>query len=298
MISSIIVMRADCSFSNGSTLWQDTSIVATECALYFCTNLYNSSVVMGQLQENVTATWSQRNLDSYLMKSDGSIGTASNVSKAWNEVENYTWILEYGDVSREDLQLYIQESDLTNLSVQNSINLKLNVTQGAICSMVLWFKSFFTTEKLLYGVGQPMLGQPPVVQSLVSPNLAETFSTAAQIMTNWSRNTAGASQPGTLQQCVVYTQVRWEFLTLPFVTLLPSASFCLLSIIKTRQLQLSSWKMDVFASMLYGLDDQQLTSLRLADEAGRIQDEALRLIVKFEEEAGDLHLSACGRITD
>lgn len=66
MVAAFSILQADAQFVNNDTEWQDSTVSATECALYFCINLYNSSVINGTLFENTVASWSLREPDSWV----------------------------------------------------------------------------------------------------------------------------------------------------------------------------------------------------------------------------------------
>lgn len=292
MITSVIVMRADNSYINGTTIWEETPVTATECALYLCTKLYSSSVVQGKVMEVVIDSWSRRNMDSFQTKeTPGFANLTDTISKAWAAQEGYPLVFRDGDLYREDLQLYMTREDVAQYSFAEPLPLQFNISQSAITSTVLWIESFFTTSVLKYGANGLFSGQPPVVQSLgASKDLNATFSSVSQSMTNWVRNSAGTPQPGTMQQWVIHTRVRWGFMAGPFVAILSGSLFTILSIFNTRRLRLPSWKSDALATMVYGLDDEQREGLRLADETGNLKKAAKQLSVQLEETEKGAHL--------
>lgn len=269
LISSVLVMRAADSYINGFDSWQKTSITATECMLYYCTNLYQSSVNQGDFKQDAVHSWSNRNLDSYLPVYTSGMPTPSvNVSQAWNKQMNYDFIPTNGDLSRSDLELYIPEDEAATFTVPSTAALKFNVSQAAVASMVMWLQNdFFTTSKMVYGYNNTLIGEPVVESIGKSTNLTETFATAAESMSNWIRNSANTTQDGVLQQWVLHVRVRWYFMAVPCFAIAVGVVFVLFTIVQTRWLGLTPWKTDVLASMVYGFDD------RLRSELGRAESE-------------------------
>lgn len=285
VISALTIMRADDDYKNGKIPWQNTSITATECALYLCTNLYSSRVDQGQFNETAVASWSNRNMDSFqTLPTDKFPPLSIPLSKAWSAMYGDPFVFSNGDYSRTDLQLNISNDDLAQYSVQDSVHTTFNVSQDAIGSMVIWIQSFFTNGRLLYGVDAPLTGQPPVTQSLgTSNNLTETFANVSQSMTSWIRNSAGEPQSGTMSQWIIHMNVRWGFLAWPWAMVIAGSFFVIFSILQTMRRDTPFWKSDVLAAMVYGFDEQQRGELRFAAASGNMGVAARRMIVQLGE---------------
>ena len=60
MLIAFLVMTAVPEFVNGNVRWDEVTPTATECALFFCVNAYQSESRNGQLVEHVARTWAVR----------------------------------------------------------------------------------------------------------------------------------------------------------------------------------------------------------------------------------------------
>lgn len=87
MITAVEVLKAAEEYEAGESTWQDTPISATECALYFCVNTYQSDVTNGILTERIIASWAERNFSSYY--AIGKVGS----TPAFDEYEKMAQLL-------------------------------------------------------------------------------------------------------------------------------------------------------------------------------------------------------------
>lgn len=269
MISSVLVMRADDSYLDGTALWENTSATAKECMLFYCTNAYQSSVSQGQFSQEIVHSWSNRNLDSYLPQDTPLLGAdtpSTNLSKAWQAQSDYDFVLANGDWNRTDLQLTIPTDEATKFSIPFNASLAFNVSQASIGSTVLWLQNtFFSNTKMVYGTNSILIG-PAVTQSLgSSSNLTTTFSSAADSISSWIRNSANTTQTGTLQNWVLHVRVRWGFLAVPCLAIAAGCVFAAITIWQTRRSGVPAWKTDVLASMVYGFEDDLRGELARAE---------------------------------
>lgn len=292
MISSVGIITAAKSYESGDTNWNDTAISATECALFFCANAYESRVDDSVLQETSLGSWSERVAESY--RPD--IYWDGNVTKL-ELYESYTnHSLVYGgdtsstislDLHRGDLQLRIPNTAIKQLQLSENSSLVFNVSQQTIGSMVNYVNGQFFSSPYKDGLvwpeaGSQGLSQPPVAQSLYqSTNLTATFERAALCLSNWMRSYDNTTQLGTQQHWVIHIDVIWGYLIIPALTFLGGCVFVLLAIWETRRLKLNPWKDDVIAMLTHSLDDSMTEKLREAERNGRAWKVAKSIVVEF-----------------
>ncbi len=220
MIMAIGVIKADASYAGGgnedtdATPWNKTAVTATECALYFCTNAYESEVRNGELRERVIASWANRNMDSY--KPIVSPYTTDADVTAYEEHFGYPLWNDDTDLIRKDLELQIpaDEARQSGLLVPPSSGgdgpadspLSFTITQNTIGSMMQYlsqgfFKGYGQMDDGRGGDEEPPLVwphagtrgrssfQPPVVQALYeSTDLPTMFASVARTLSDWMRN--------------------------------------------------------------------------------------------------------------
>ncbi|KAK1675306.1 hypothetical protein BDP55DRAFT_552815 [Colletotrichum godetiae] len=292
LIISFAMMESNNDFREGKQAWEDTAITAQECALYFCTNVYQTTVKQGVLKEAVLGSHASRNLDSFLsQKSD-----EAQLSKAYNEYTNYTLNYDKSDFNRTDLQLLISPEEYrsaTGLNTDNS--LRFNISQNTAGSITGAFANQFarrpsplTKKQLVYPPlrrsPQVLQQQPNVITSLgTCRNFTAMFEAAAAGLTKYIRDLSLEDEPleGKTLQWVVHIRVRWGFLSLPMAALLGGCLFCLFSIIETRRLGLPAWRGSSLAGLAHGLDAESRERLRAADGVSQMDAHADRVKVRF-----------------
>ena len=123
LIFSFGYMAANESYLNNETLWEDTTVSAGECVLYYCINAYESEVVRGELAERLVGSWADKTPGSYW------VGQEHEVE--YTEYVNHT--LDYRNLGanmRSDLQLTVPAGS-GNLS-----GLTFGITQASIVSTI------------------------------------------------------------------------------------------------------------------------------------------------------------------
>ncbi|KAI0186912.1 hypothetical protein F4808DRAFT_336682 [Astrocystis sublimbata] len=263
------ILQAHPNFVNNVSDWKDTFPVATECRLYFCTQVYTSSVIQGTLNETRLETWSNREPRSFqamrpqretreiVIDNDGSLARLYNGLRDWQ---------------RTDLQLYIPESDAARLGLDEHQPRRFNVSQSAVQATMNWIATQFAPGQLHYpntatfdsnttGIADD--GPAQVIGQ--SKNLSETFDAVANTISVYIRSTGLETTPhtGTSQTWVLYYRIRWAFLAPPLVVVLVGCGFLLYTIWETHSLGLIAWKDSTLATLAHGLDT--LTKARLRD---------------------------------
>ncbi|ORY72145.1 uncharacterized protein BCR38DRAFT_28151 [Pseudomassariella vexata] len=297
LLSVVGVIKADDTYRLNKTIWSKTSITATECALYFCTNAYNSSVQHGRLQETVIGTWTERVPGSFSAMPGGPLGP-SNFSdfESYNNDSLYSY---FGNTDRYDLQLQVPESEAQTLGlVPENATLRFNVSQDTIGSTIAFLNTnFFQTSVNPQAVwpqrGSQGFSQTPAAQAFYeSTNLTKTFEKVAQSMTKWIRDYSNATQRGVQEEWVIHIQVQWWYLACPLATVMAGCLFMLLSMLETRRLGLKPWKTDVIATLAHALDAETRAQLRFAERRGHGVRTAERMVVGYEDSGCGLELKA------
>lgn len=310
LIISFSMLRISPSYLNNSQKWENATITAEECALYFCTNIYRSAVEQGVLRETVLGSYSNRNLDSY------KIGANLTRSRILNHSFNHSLYIQIEDLMlsqhlREtillmeddllllwdtDLQLSIPEEDfLSATGVRHVDDLRFNITHETTSTLLSWFLNEFSRRKelpnkqLIYPPNQWDSLQPPLINNLgTSPNLTRTFESVAASLTKWMRNRSLQTDPviGDSTEWVVLIRVNWKFLILPIGALLGGCIFCVLAIWETRDLRLPAWRGSSLATLAHGLDTDSRTMLREASDGTQVVTRARSLKVRFVDSDG------------
>ncbi|KAF5497715.1 hypothetical protein CGCS363_v007756 [Colletotrichum siamense] len=290
LIVSFAMIAANQEFRENGQHWEDSSVSAQECALYFCTNIYQSDIVQGDLRETILGTHTDRNLDSFLAKDPQYAAS----SKWYNANTSYTLYHGKTDMNRTDLQMFISKEHYhTSTGLDVGQDLKFNISQNAAESITGLFMNEFArrasplaTKQLVY----PAVGtvgttsQPHVIDSLgTSKNLTATFETVAASMSKYIRDLSLETEPneGETQNWIVFIRVEWGFLSLPIAALLGGCLFCLLSIVETKRLGLPAWRGSSLAGLAHGLDKQSREQLREADGLSQMDEHAKLYKVRF-----------------
>ncbi|KAK2769185.1 hypothetical protein CKAH01_00792 [Colletotrichum kahawae] len=288
LITAISMLKTSQEYRDREQNWEDSTVTAEECALYFCTNVYQSAIEQGMLNEKVLGSYIIRDLDSFAI-----IGEPHEKSKAFDEIANYT--LE-SPFERSDLQLVLPKEEFaskTGISEPDDIRFRITFNTTSLPRWVsaefsrtagLWHKELIFPA-IQYGEPE----QPFVINRLgASNNLTETFENVAASLTKWMRNRSLQTEPfvGARKEWVVRIRVNWTFLILPIGSLLGGCIFCLMSIFETRGLGLPAWRGSSLATLAHGLDMEARALLREARDGQQIATQARGLGVRFEDSDG------------
>ncbi|KAK8872876.1 hypothetical protein PGQ11_003390 [Apiospora arundinis] len=287
MIVAVGLIRAEPAYANETKGWNETQVIATECALYFCANAYRSGVRGGKLYEDIVASWSNRVPGSYFPSDNhdawGDIYSAEYRNDMWHTYEqyiNHSLSTTGAYHLLDDLQLQIPKEEVARYEVRDNVTLLFNVTQNTIESTLPIFKNFFS-DPLIYGKSE--FGSVTASTLYRSANLSETFAGAARATTYWIRDNSNQTQAGTQEEWVLHIRVRWPYVTLPILVVLLGCGFVFLSMWETRRLRLRPWKTDVLATLAHALDADSREQLRRAARQGRTREEAKGMVLHFED---------------
>ncbi|KAI0189859.1 hypothetical protein F4808DRAFT_453984 [Astrocystis sublimbata] len=289
MITAVQMLKAADGYIYQNLTWNDTPVTATECALYFCTNAYRARVIQGQLEEEIVASWAERDPASYSFSTIGKNITDLNL---FDEISNHSLYADF-DESRYDLRLFIRPGDLGRSGLPSNVTTSFNLSQVAVGSTVHFMNDDFFSSLMVWPIqGDVALGKStPVIQALYySRNLSETFENAAQSITNWIRDTSNFTQAGATQEWTIKIQIEWPYITAPLTAFLAGVVFCVYTILETRKLRLDPWKTGTIATLTHSVDAETRAQLRHAHRHGYLDKAAKAMVVKFEDAGSGLEL--------
>ncbi|KAL1623316.1 hypothetical protein SLS56_008316 [Neofusicoccum ribis] len=194
LIWSLGILKVSPNPTNDTAEWPDLPVSATECALYYCINRYDTTVRNGTLHETATPVAdAKRAVDSWQpVDFPESWRALNNTMLASIEFDEY-----FSCIERSDLVLEAPDGE------------RFNVSQNAVDSISAYFKSTFETSLRSYNeTNQTVEGQingwymnsttiqykPSAIQPFYkSDDLNATFKTLATSMTNALRSDADSN---------------------------------------------------------------------------------------------------------
>ena len=253
--------------SNPNAYWQNVSVTATECGLWYCVKNYNSTVKDGNLIELSSPAPSTRLHDSWQVTQDwmDSINMEKHTMHHDDPILNFLSSVNF--LSSDTLDFRISSiAPRTDLQLGDGFNVSQDAIYGISSLMDTMFtpspgsdKINKTEAEMNYCGNQPGNSSSVLVQGInalcssrgdemtytstampflcQSKDLNETFATLAKSMTNSIRensddNLVMTGKTGTLH--VMY-QARWEFLILPILLVVVNVVFLVTVIYYTRK---------------------------------------------------------------
>ncbi|KAI0447474.1 hypothetical protein F4803DRAFT_546361 [Xylaria telfairii] len=289
MITTVQILKAAEGYIEGDAIWDDTSVTATECALYFCVNAYKSSVKQGELEEEIIASWSERDPTSYA----GLKISPSTPTPEFDKWNNYSLYSGDYDVDRTNLQLLIPPGDTQRFDLPENVTTRFTLTQTAVGSTGRFLNTEFFGDQMAWPLrGETADKMPPVVQALYqSTNLSATFEMVAQSMTKWIRDTSNSSSEiGIAQEWTIRIHVEWPYIAAPLAAFAAGLVFCLYSIFETRKLGLEPWKTNAIPTLTHSVDTETRAQLRHAYRQGYLDKAVRTMVVTYEDVGNGLEL--------
>ncbi|KAI0505195.1 hypothetical protein F5B22DRAFT_651933 [Xylaria bambusicola] len=260
--------------TNTSTL-ENVVPKATECGLYYCTNVYSSTILEGTLNETLVASMSNRDMSSY-EPYDPTVAAPHTLYQQF-------------DYPRSDLQLFIPEKEAKQLGLTDDHTLRFNISQATI-------------QSISYLLGRDISEEPSfipdstgsvLVQSIgASKDLNAKFRAIAESMTIYLRghDYEGSAHYGVSQRWVLHYRIRWEFLLPPLSLTLAGCFFVMYTIWETQSLGLMAWKQSTLATLAHGLDAWTRARMREAYLNNTEDKSAKDISVKAERFRGGIEL--------
>ena len=216
---------------------------ARQCTLQYCLQTFNSTVVNGKLQENITST----TLNTTIVNISGS---KSDIPVILQAADNSTYLVGEGamlGIRSWFRDLFASGSASRNSSSTNTTRtdntVVVNLTVG-ISSGTTYFDSdivqTFYWDYYEYPAGIDL-----------------AMSSLATAMTVAFRSFKGAVPvPGQAFSFESYVHVRWAWLALPIVVVLLTGMFLAAAILRSRQSKTKLWKSSALAMLFHGLDHE------------------------------------------
>ncbi|KAL1635493.1 hypothetical protein SLS58_010189 [Diplodia intermedia] len=242
--------------ANATAAWPHMPVRATECALYYCVNAYETRVRNGSLAERASVV-------------DG----ATRAADSWQTVDFPAAWDAYNDtmVASIDFDPYFSGARRSDLVLQAPNGERFNVSQNAVAGISAYFKTAFQAELQAYNetngtVDGQINGwymnsttiqyQPSAIQPFwKSDDLDETFETLATSMTNALRADAdvgdAAQVLGQSGRLVTYYSVQWPWIALNCVVVVMGAVFLVLTMRRCGD-SAPVWKSSTLAAMSRG----------------------------------------------
>lgn len=303
MIAAVGIIKADPSFEQGATAWNETKVTAAECALYYCAKAVHSEVAHNVLNEKTVGTWADRVMTSAQPQSAWMGNrTEFGVYEAYN---NYSLIYPSGmsastsyDVPRDDYQVRIPSDAVKQVPSLQNETLVFNISAATVGSMANYinnefFSSTLRPELVWPRAGQQGFSQAPSAQVLYeSSDLNATFLRASTALSSWMRSYSNLTKTGEQEEWVQHIEVQWAYMIAPLVTFVGGCVFVLLAVAETHKLKLEPWKDDIIALLTHSLNDEMIWKLREAEHEGKSWKMANRTIVRFEDTGNGFELKA------
>ncbi|KEQ62447.1 uncharacterized protein M437DRAFT_49628 [Aureobasidium melanogenum CBS 110374] len=219
------VIKANASYLSNLTMWQDARPSASECGLFLCLQVYNTSVRSGQLFENVVATTKSRLSSSWHSTEPGMLsrfGQSDSEELEWSPIYQHTF--DY----RTDYQLNASKLNISTADAKGPFS----ATQSFLLSLIGYLQGFLKVESdnddygdrasVAYAelAGVKIYGTSALQSLFQSTNLNETFTNVANSITSYLRNTGERTQTTPAKRWTIYYRVRWAFLILPVFVIL------------------------------------------------------------------------------
>ncbi|KAI0387902.1 hypothetical protein F5Y04DRAFT_274755 [Hypomontagnella monticulosa] len=288
MITAVEVLRASEEYEAGNLTWDETPILATECALYFCVNIYQSKVERSILTERIVASWAERNMSSYDNSVEGANYTQFDAYEKWH---NYSLYPDKGDTHRSDLELFIPEDGIEMYRLPEEAARHFRLTQSTVGSMLRFVNEDFLDSEMVWPVGNRDKKAISATQALYkSRNLSATFDKVAWSVSNWMRDISNVTNPGSGQEWVIYIHVRWPYMILPLLAMVSGLAFCVLSILETCSLELDPWKTSTISTLAHSFDAETRAQLRHAERNGYLKPAVRSTTVMLEDDGCGLEL--------
>jgi len=284
LLGSFALMTAPQSFWEGNGAGGGGEITATECALHFCAQVFQSSSQNGVLRESAIYNSTAREPNSFRALSAHAVGGKSlNLNDTVDNVIGNSLDLGHPDFwngngtipffNITDLQITLPAID-----GQPSLQDRFNITLTAIATM----QSYFKINDTLLAIGQALEH---------SSNFSASFETAARTISNRMRILDGNTTAGDTEQWALHIRVQWWFLAYPAAVLLLSVVFIVGTILRARSSGSAPLKSSATAVLLHGFDDQ-IRAYLLAREGNSVEKLARDkgLLVRLDSATSRLQL--------
>jgi len=277
------IIRAADDWVKSKVPWESSHPVATECALYFCSNIYQASSKNGLVEENVIGSWAVRDPDSH--KIYESLGSLTSEDERYLDSIGYDPYNPTMDFPRHDLRLLIppqQAGGFSSMAAQ-----EVNISHALLRSTIDYLH-VFTSYAPKFGddpppslIAFPDRDAPSIVDALWnSTNLITTFENVARSLTNQIRNTSPDRLEGVTQRWVTHVRVDWAYMAFPVAMLSIGILYVILVIIESARLKIPVWKESALPTLTHGFDNE--TQRLLRERAHYKGDKKINTSVRYD----------------
>ncbi|KAK5626086.1 hypothetical protein RRF57_001801 [Xylaria bambusicola] len=281
------IIRAAKTFEEGVTTWQETEVTASECALFFCVNLYQVEMRNGLLKEHVIMSWSDRNSASYFAMTN--ITHDTTVPHFENEAQfdlhhtHYLYDYVGVDFLRRGVEIAIPKNDRIKYGIP--LDTKFGLSQNMIYSIGQVFNDDFGYDDYSDDPINEDYSHPISMLEYLyhSSSISATIGNIAKGIFVYIRVAYGSTHTGVSQEWVTCFEVQWAYLTAPIFTILLGISFCIACMLQTRRLGLEPWKTDLIATLAHSTDSETRDDLRNANVAGFLSTAASNMVVRLKD---------------
>ena len=296
MVISVAFLRANNSFVQNVTAWEDTHIDAVECALSLCINVYDSSITDGVLKEEILSSHSAKAANSWQLRPPSSQPSMVSVTEpsdpdlgnsSWNPLWHAMWY------NRTDVQL--EPSAVQRTTANIAANTTFNITQTSIDTLQAFLASLApntvsaaastgnyvavpqqqyvliegATSKTVRG---QVLASSDFMRALHgSENITMTMEFLARSITNAIRDNGAVDShaiAGTTWTFETFILVDWWLYIYP-IGLSMLGSVLLAAAMRNSRLRgARPWKLNSLPVLFHGLDE---TMLKKARDAGLLR---------------------------
>lgn len=246
LIWSMSMIRAEPDSTNASAAWPDLPLLATECALFYCVNHYETLVSNGTLRE-VSRQVADSTRDKTSWQPEGANTDILNGS----QLTSLAFDKFYSLVPRTDLVLLSPETGS-----------RFNISKAAVDSISDYYQSTFASELHNYSEGifngyymtsGQVQYEPGVMQALFgSKDLNATFTALAVSMSNAIRTGADEtfdgvpiSVIGSKGDIVTFYRIVWPWISLHCFIVAVGIVFMVLTIWENKR---HGWEVPLWRS--------------------------------------------------
>ncbi|KAI4952273.1 hypothetical protein J4E91_003735 [Alternaria rosae] len=283
LMMSFKIIRAADDWVKSKVPWESSHPVATECALYFCSNIYQASSRNGLVEENVTGSWAVRDPGSH--KIYKTLGSLDSEDEKYIDSTGYDLYNPTIDFPRHDLRLLIPPEQAGGFSLMAAQ--EVNISHALLRSTIDYLHVFTSYAAKFSGDPPPSLiafpdrDAPAFVDALwKSTNLTTTFENVARSLTNQMRNTSPNRLEGVTQRWVTHVRVDWAYMGFPAGMLLIGITYVILVIFESARLRIPVWKESALPILMYGFDNE--TQRLLGERAHYKEDKKVKTSVRYD----------------
>ncbi|KAF1943005.1 hypothetical protein EJ02DRAFT_151884 [Clathrospora elynae] len=203
MMMIFTVLRVSDDWLESKMPWELSQVAATECAVYFCANAYQTKSQNSVPEEDVVGSWAIRDPSSHAINHVDDRDSQKPSQDAWNAAEGSKLYDPVIDFPRYDLRLVIPTEQ--SKAFPSTMVREFNVSHTLIRSTIQYLDEITHRDDIVtqmeydYAspVAYPDINSPAFIDALWnSTNLTATFENVAKSLAKQIRNTSPHQQEG------------------------------------------------------------------------------------------------------